>query len=113
MKRRYLIVAVSFAAIACLAVGVLAVLPPRPGVTKANFDRIEIGMTLEEVERIFGRPSDMLAGASKDDPTVFRNWLVSLDSGAAVDFRAERVYAKQWQDRSTIFEKIRRWLHLD
>jgi len=33
---------------------VLALLPARPGVTKANFDRIKVGMTQAEVEAIFG-----------------------------------------------------------
>jgi hypothetical protein len=113
MTKRRLVLIASFPLAVVVIVGVLAVAPARPGVTKANFDRIELGMTLEEVERIFGRPSDILAGSSKDDPTVFRGWLVSLDSGAAVDFRAECVYAKQWQDRSTIVDRIRRWLHLD
>ena len=37
-----------------IALGVLAVLPSGPGVAKANFDRIELGMTKAEVERIFG-----------------------------------------------------------
>ena len=57
MKKRYLIATALFALCVCLALGVLALLPPRPGVTKANFDRIEIGMTVAEVDQIFGPPS--------------------------------------------------------
>ena len=37
-----------------IALGVLAVLPSGPGVTKANFDRIEEGMTRAEVDELFG-----------------------------------------------------------
>jgi hypothetical protein len=42
----------------CLAVGLRTVQSARPGVTKVNFDRIQIGMTLEEVEKILGQPRD-------------------------------------------------------
>jgi outer membrane protein assembly factor BamE (lipoprotein component of BamABCDE complex) len=52
-KRLALIAAVSLA-IAAVMVGVLVMLPPGPGVTKANFDRIEKGMTKAKVEEIFG-----------------------------------------------------------
>jgi len=40
-KRRYLISAAVLVACVCIALGVLAMLPPRPGLTKANIDRIE------------------------------------------------------------------------
>lgn len=54
MKKRHLITAGVMAACVGLVLGVLAMLPPSPGVTKANFDRIEIGMTMTEVEAILG-----------------------------------------------------------
>ena len=55
-RRRILLSAAVLAASVCIALGVLSLLPPRPGVTKANFDRIEVGMTLAEVEAILGEP---------------------------------------------------------
>jgi hypothetical protein len=54
MKRRFLILAAGLVAFVGLVLGVLAMLPPRIGVTKANFDRIEIGMTRAEVGEILG-----------------------------------------------------------
>src|SRR5690242_17913612 len=55
-KRRILFSAGFLAACVCATLAVLALLP-EPGVTKANFDRIEIGMTQAVAEGIFGRPS--------------------------------------------------------
>jgi hypothetical protein len=54
-KRLILIASVPLVIVVTL--GVLALLPPddRPGVTKANFDRIEKWMTKAQVEEIFGR----------------------------------------------------------
>ena len=49
-----------------LVLGVLAMLPPRIGVTKANFDRIEIGMTRTEVGKILGS-----LGSDKDSRFFF------------------------------------------
>ena len=57
MKKRRLVV-LSLAVCIWLTVGALTMRPPRPGVNKANFDRIQIGMTLDEVEQILGRPKD-------------------------------------------------------
>jgi hypothetical protein len=47
-KRFYLISAAILVACIGSTVGVLAMMPPRPGVTKANFDRIEVGMTVHD-----------------------------------------------------------------
>jgi hypothetical protein len=58
-KRRYLISAAVLAACICIALGVLALLPPRPGVTKANFDRIEVGMTIADVDEKFAPLSEL------------------------------------------------------
>jgi outer membrane protein assembly factor BamE (lipoprotein component of BamABCDE complex) len=54
-KKRLLLIA-SLPLTIALTLGVLAMLPPPPGVTKANFDRIQEGMTRAEVEEIFGKP---------------------------------------------------------
>ena len=54
-KKRLALLAVLPLTVAVI-VGVLAMLPPRPGVTKADFDRIMEGMDRTEVEAIFGKP---------------------------------------------------------
>jgi hypothetical protein len=56
-KKRWLLVATCLASLIGLPIVVTALLPPAPGVTQANFDRIEDGMTTAEVEAILGAPS--------------------------------------------------------
>jgi hypothetical protein len=56
-KKRLLLIAGAIAAVVGLTLGVLALLPPKPGITKENFDRIEIGMTYDEVVAILGPPT--------------------------------------------------------
>jgi hypothetical protein len=60
-KKRWMVLVGLLAVGVCVTLTVLALLPPRPGVTQANFDRIEVGMTLEEVETILGGPGDLIA----------------------------------------------------
>ena len=55
-KKRWIVLAGILAACVWLALAVLALLPPRPGITPANIQRIEEGMTLAEVEEILGGP---------------------------------------------------------
>jgi hypothetical protein len=55
-KKRWIVLAGLLAACVCLTLAVLALLPPRPGVTPANIERIENGMTRTEVETILGGP---------------------------------------------------------
>jgi hypothetical protein len=56
-KRRYLICFAVLVACVCLVLGVYLLLPMQ-GITKRNFDRIEKGMTIEEVKAILGEPRD-------------------------------------------------------
>jgi hypothetical protein len=114
MKRRYLTVAGILAVCICLTLGVLAIMPPRPGVTKANFDRIEEGMTLPEVEAILG--SDR--GSRGIVTEVFlpigheiEEW--GGDEGFAniVFDERRRVIRKDWNDAPLpLLQRIRRWL---
>jgi outer membrane protein assembly factor BamE (lipoprotein component of BamABCDE complex) len=55
LKNRFLLIVLLLVMTACVVVVVLAyVLAPQAGVTKENFDRIEIGMTRAEVQKILG-----------------------------------------------------------
>jgi hypothetical protein len=100
--------------------GVLAMLPPdtRPGVTKANFDRIEKGMTLAEVEEIFGREGMMLSrtvgnGGKRTERFLWRaeDWSNSFSSAVVVFEDDHVVDADNW-NTETFPNKIRRWLQL-
>jgi hypothetical protein len=77
-----------FAAADLLGLGVCAILltaqRPHSGITKKNFDRIQVGMTEAEVEDIFGGPS----GTYTDRPivtfmsgTMFRCWWIGDEGG--------------------------------
>jgi hypothetical protein len=107
-KKRLLLIASLPLAVA-LVIGVLAMLPPRPGVTKANFDRIETGMTESEVEQILGGKAKCRVGGE----TVEAIWEADDASSTLVEFEADRVFRKQWFGSHEAFlAKICRWLHL-
>jgi outer membrane protein assembly factor BamE (lipoprotein component of BamABCDE complex) len=97
-------------------------LPPTPGVTYANYSRIEQGMTQEEVEALFGKPN------TKRLKLV--DWIIALDDvwfenvvgpwqnwesedGALVSVQFDdqgRVVATAWdgtQDERSALEKLR------
>jgi hypothetical protein len=112
MTKKRLLLLASLPLTVLVIFGVLAMLPPRPGVTKANFDRVKEGMTLAEVEEIFGRVRD-LQGASPVEGTVLMFWQETDGSWARIEFLDDRVSATVWGDSDqTIINKIRRWLHI-
>jgi hypothetical protein len=105
-KKRLLLIA-SVPLTIAVTLGVLAMLPPSPGVTKANFDRIQDGMTRAEVEQILGGKGKM--GGVK----LWRFWEGNDGSEAGIAFIDDCVTEKRWTIyNETILDKIRRWLHL-
>ena len=108
-KKRLLLIA-SMPFTVAVTLGVLAMLPPSPGVTKANFDRIEIGMTRAEVEEIFGRKG---VDNRERDRAVWFSGANDVVTDTVVWFKEDCVVGKVWHDSNeTITDKIRRWLHL-
>jgi hypothetical protein len=114
-KKRLLLIATLPLAIA-VTLGVLAMLPSR-GVTKENYYRIQEGMTLKDVEGVFGRPSvsfDFLNHEGEVGAICWRNWKADDGTIAAIAFHQDLVVDKVWSDPTeTLRDKIRRWLHLD
>jgi hypothetical protein len=109
-KKRLLLIAF-LPLIAAVVLGILSILPSSPGVTKANFDRIEKGMTKAEVEVIFGEKGDWWDGAGQKGRPMY--WTAKDGSGAVVEFVDECVAIKQWaESRETVLDKLRRWLCL-
>lgn len=119
MTRRRLLLIASLPLAVGVALVVLAMLPPRPGVTRANFDRIKEGMQLEEVEEIFGGPGHRLPiGAGGVHSSVSPYSWRSEDGATAVIWiespRSAVLGSKEWTDSTeSLVQKIRRWLHLD
>ena len=113
MRKRYFISAGIMAAAICLALAILAALPPRPGVTKANSYRIEEGMRLNEVEAIFGGLPDGVCPPHPDPERQLLIWDDSDGSHALVYFSDSAVTRVRWLgETETITQKLRRWLHL-
>jgi hypothetical protein len=118
MTRRRLFLIASLPLAVCvvtLMLGVLAMLPARKGVTRANFDRIEIGMTLAEVEVVFGKKNDPHKGNLQGDNPENRRW--DCDEGHVIIlFSQERVAGKGWWKRipvrEDVLEIMDRWIHL-
>ena len=104
-KYRLLLIA-SLPLLIAVALGVLATLP-RSHVTKANFDRIQEGMTKAEVEQIFGEKGKW------DAETDRLVWQADDGTWACVWFIDGCVTQTNWLNpNETLLEKIRRWLHL-
>jgi hypothetical protein len=108
MKKKYLLLLVAIAVIGVLA---LVVVLPGPGVTKANFGRIKVGMTFAEVVKIFGeRPTWAFHDNELDPSEVREGWVADDWSIAWVGFAQGRVYWLRWEDSNeTLWEKLHRW----
>ena len=93
-------------------------MPPSPGVTKTNFDRIEKGTTMARVEEIFashGKPVppdqiDILLDSPPKDRMDWMAWGASDGSLILIHFSGNCVDDKDWQDSGeTFLQKIQRW----
>jgi hypothetical protein len=90
--------------------GAFAMLLPDPTV-KANFDHVENGMTMAEVERIFGGKGIRSSNTRKNSYSM--NWKAENGSCATITFRDDCVVNKTWEEpEETFLDKIRRLLHL-
>ena len=107
-KKRWIVLAGMLAACVCLTLAVLALLPPPPGVTWPNIERINDGMTRAEVETILGGPGESLMQNSIMiwfNPQTKTNVIVYFDD-------ANRVIGKDWGPPETFMQKLQRLLHL-
>lgn len=104
-RRRLLLIALPLAV--AVIVSVLAMLPARPGVTKTNFDRIEVGMTSVNVVKLLG-DTPFHHG---DEVRAVKEWQ-SLDGmAAAVWFTDDKVTKKEWADSPLSWTmRIELWL---
>lgn len=110
MTKKRLLLITSLPLTIALTIGVLAMLPPSRGITKANFDHIEDGMTMGQVEAIFGGQEVALGNSGPSDGFV---WHADDKSGALVLFAHGCVVHKYWRDSNeTTIERLLRWFHL-
>ena len=92
----------------------LASLAELPGITKANFDRIEMGMSREKVEKIFGGKSKPHCGYLTSTNRIGEGWVITDHKYAIIVFdpwQHNEVMDKEWVDyEETLFQKLRRWI---
>jgi hypothetical protein len=121
MKRRYLISTAFLAACVGFAIGIAAMMPSRPGVTKANFDRIQVGMSKEEVMAILGEDLGydgysigLGSPTARTHSKQCFDW-IHYDNGPSIsiEFDGNRAGQKVFRESTETFtDKLRRWLHL-
>jgi hypothetical protein len=113
MTKKRLLLFASLPLTIAVTLGVLALLPPRPGVTKANFDRIEMGMTKAEVEEIFGGRFVLHKGMANVGLNPLAGWEAHDGAVALIYLSDGSVVRKDWAESELTFvQKLRRWLHL-
>lgn len=113
-RRRLLQSAGALFAFAMAGLVVVAMLPPSPGVTKANFDRISEGMTLEEVMTIFDnrRPQIISPGTGALPEDCLYYWVGRNGTAAALMFDSDqKMTTKQWV-YPPLLESLRGWVPL-
>jgi hypothetical protein len=121
-KRKWLILSLLLAA--CFGVAYLC-FAPRRGVTLANFERIEKGMTQEQVEDFLGGPPGLPYRVGEIDATwVFENYELMIGHNFRVWQSREgslgiyfdevgKVAVKTWFPyEESFWDRFRRWLRL-
>ena len=66
LKNKRTLMVAAVAVVGCAGLVVLTILPSLPGIGRANFARIEIGMTQPEVEELLGGPPSVIAPNGRD-----------------------------------------------
>ena len=119
MRKRWVLTAGMIAGLVGVVLLVLALLP-RPGVTKANFGRIQKGMSKPEIQAILGKHWFGFDHVPERFILVGENWRADDGAEAYIEFERRdgdettwRVCSMSWQESSeTPFQKIRRWVGL-
>lgn len=114
-KKRWLLVTMCLVTLIGLPILVIALLPPRPGVTEANIERVEIGMTRAEVEGILGPVSkhSLPPMALGDIGHSRALWTDSFGAAGVVVFdERDCVLYKAFGDGANEWQKLRRLIRL-
>jgi len=112
-RKRYVICA-CIVVICIYAAAHVGALLPLPGVTKANFDRIKVGMTVAEIEMVFGE-SATFDGDETGSHLADWHQMPGVAGGAVARVVLVNGVATQtiwFESTETFAEKARRWLHL-
>jgi len=108
---RWTLAVVIFAGLACVGL-VVFVNMPRPGVTKANFDRIQHNMTRREVEKLLGGPHYDVSGGTKTGPAsrvhfwkgcAGQVWVTFDAKGDEAKIISKHWHSERWLSRMQLF----------
>lgn len=116
-KKWWLLTALLLVLAIGVAIGILVFIPPTPGVTYANYSRIEEGMSRDEVNALLGAPrrqgvaGGVFRGDSDGKPGLASSRWDSGDNAVVVEFDEDgRVVAAAWNfvvDERSSWEKLR------
>jgi hypothetical protein len=118
-RRRLFVIAGMLMTCVVLTLGALAMLPPRPGVTKANFNRIKKGMTKPEVSAILGKSGFPAFGVGGGGGyRITETWSANDGAQASVGFEwvmgrdeVAKVCSMTWRESTeTPLQRVCRWL---
>ena len=86
-------------------------LPARPSAMEP-FNRVEIGMTLAEVQGVFSHEGTQFF-VSPDGRKQSWEWKVDEQTTMYIDFNDGMVETKALTRLDTFLDKVRRWVHPD
>jgi hypothetical protein len=111
MTRKPIILIGGPMAVCALALGMVAILLPRPGISKANFDRIENEMTVEQVDQILGELSSEPGFDRPRDPRKWAYWNANDGSSIGIGLLHGRVAGKEWNySDEPMMKRMLRWI---
>jgi hypothetical protein len=124
MTRRKWLIFPILAIVVLAGVSIYWLIPPRPGVTRANFHRLHKGMTLAQVEAILGSTGRKDGFAIEFWPEVGDIWEWDGEEGSLLltiypevvtggSFRTKNGASEKLGDKPEgVLELLRRWLGL-
>jgi hypothetical protein len=107
-KRRLVIVVAALAICIATVIATVMLMSERPCLNKANFNKVQMGMTRDEVERVLGQPvgqEDRI-----DEGIVVVIWGLADRTQARVEFANGVVWDMAYEESTeTVRDKLRRW----
>jgi hypothetical protein len=115
MRKRLFMIAGILVSVAWIVYITLAILPPWPGVTKENFDRIRDGMTSDDVVAILGNSGMTdIPFEWPNNPHMVTYWVNPDRANVTILFEHGLVISKTWHDPmedENGFDRFRRRIH--
>jgi Na+-translocating ferredoxin:NAD+ oxidoreductase RnfE subunit len=119
-KRRLAVIGL-FVVLVCIGVGLAMMLTPdhRPGVTRANFDKLEVGMNKTQVLELLGTTSESVHGGGLGGG-IWQSWVGKDGSTASISYSVRHIRRGEWRvesvcwhdSRETNWQRVRRWLRI-